>query len=60
MAKYREAPCENYVCKGECKKGFKDASQAGRCQTCAKYRPRKGYKSVGNLKRNKEKARYIE
>lgn len=60
MAKFREAPCEFYVCKGECSKGFKDASQTGRCQTCEKYRGRKGYKSPGKEKRAKEKARYIE
>ena len=60
MAKYREAPCEYYICKGKCKKGYKDASQAGRCQTCAKYRGRKGFKCIGNKKRNAEKQRYVE
>lgn len=61
MAKFREAPCEYYICHGEvCQKGFKDAIQNGRCQTCKKYRPRKGYKSVGNAKRNAEKNRYVE
>lgn len=60
MAKYREAPCENYVCVGDCKKGHKDAKQNGRCQTCSDYRARKGYKSIGNAKRKAEKNRYIE
>lgn len=60
MANYKEAPCQYYICKGECSKGFKDASQKGRCQTCKKYRPRKGYVSTGNAKRRQEKNRYIE
>lgn len=60
MAKYREAPCAYYVCKGECMKGRKNAEQTGRCQTCSKYRPRKGYKSVGNAKYKKLKNSYID
>lgn len=60
MAKFREAPCEFYICKGECKKGINDAAQRGRCQTCAKYRPRKGFKSVGKQKRNASLNKYIE
>ena len=59
MAHFREAPCIHYVCKGECKKG-RDAEQNGICQTCSKYRPRKGYKSVGNEKRKKERYKYYE
>lgn len=40
MATFRETPCESYICKGECKRGKKDAEHLGRCQTCSKYRPR--------------------
>ena len=57
--KDRLAPCVYYVCKGECKKGRK-AEQNGICQNCSKYRPRKGFKNVGKIKRQKEKERYYE
>ena len=60
MAKYREAPCERFVCHGECSKGHKDAAQNGICQTCKDYLPRKGYKSIGDAKRRKEKNKYYE
>lgn len=59
MAKLREAPCQYYVCKGECKKG-RDAEQNGICQTCAKYYPRKGFKSGSRRKRQQEKEKYVE
>ncbi len=61
MAKFREAPCEHYIKHGECSKGRK-AEQRGICQTCDKYCPRRGYKAVGNKKRNqlREKARRYE
>jgi len=59
MAKFREAPCEFYICHGECKKN-RDADYNKLCQTCNGYRPRPGYKSIGNAKRHKEKTKYIE
>ena len=47
MAKDRLAPCESYVSKGECAKGVTDgADMRGKCRTCGKYRPRKGFKAV--------------
>lgn len=39
MAKYREEPCESYICIHECKLG-RDAEHDGYCQKCGKYRPR--------------------
>lgn len=60
MARYREAPCTYYECKGVCAKGFADAEHKGRCQTCKKYLARKGYKPFGNRKRNEERRKYHE
>lgn len=58
MAKDRLAPCEYYVCAGECKRG-RDASQHGYCQKCAKYKPRKGSKKiVRELKHKYKKEKY--
>ena len=34
--KDRLAPCQYYICKGECTKGF-EAEQKGICQHCNKY-----------------------
>lgn len=59
MSKDRLAPCQFYICKGECKKG-RNAEQNGICQTCQKYRGRKGYKDIGKVKRNKERYKYYE
>ena len=56
--KVRLAPCQYYICKGECSKGRK-AEQKGICQTCDKYRARKGFKTKVNKKRE-EKYKYYE
>ena len=58
MAKDRLAPCEYYICKGQCSKG-KEAEQKGLCQHCDKYRPRKGWKNT-NDKRRKERYKYYD
>ena len=52
MAKFRETPCMYYICLGECKKGKRDATHKGRCQTCDKYVPRAKVRRV-NQKRLK-------
>lgn len=57
MAKDRLAPCQFYICKGECSKG-KNAEQNKTCKTCSKYRPRKGFKVVN--KKREEKYKYYE
>ena len=62
MAKDRLAVCEYYICKGECKKN-RDAEQNGYCQTCNKYKPRKGSKRIvrelkNKYKKEKEKNKY--
>lgn len=44
------APCMFYIRHGECSKQ-RDANHAGICQTCAKYQPRKGYKTPVNKKK---------
>ena len=47
MAKDRLAPCEFYQSRGTCSKGVTDgADMRGKCRTCNKYRPRKGFKPV--------------
>lgn len=51
------APCQYYICKGECQKGF-EAEQKGICQHCKKYRARKGFKVSD--KRYKEKNKYYD
>lgn len=43
-----------YVCKGECKKGRRDAELGGICKTCSKYKPRA---RVRVLNKKKEKLR---
>ena len=55
--KDRLAPCIYYIYKGECTKG-RSAEQSGICQTCKKYRPRKGFKVI--YKRRKEKDKWYE
>ena len=55
--KDRLTPCIYYICKGECTKG-RNAEQSGICQTCKKYRPRKGFKVID--KRRKEKDKWYE
>lgn len=57
MAKYREQPCESYICKGQCKKGKRDAEHNGRCQICSKYRPRAKVHSINKKKAYNEKER---
>ena len=52
--KDRLAPCIYYICKGECTKG-RNAEQNGICQTCKKYRPRKGFKVVDKRKKERDK-----
>ena len=50
MAKDRLAPCMFYIRHGECTKG-RVAEHKSTCQTCNKYRPRKGYKAPVNKKK---------
>lgn len=57
--KDRNSPCVYYECKGKCSKG-RVAEQNGICQKCSKYKPRKGFKDVGRIKRKKEKEKYYE
>ena len=52
--KDRLAPCIYYICKGECTKG-RNAKQKKLCQTCDKYKARKGFKVVNKKKENKYK-----
>lgn len=47
--KDRLAPCQYYICKGECTKGF-EAEQKGICQHCNKYLARKGFKTYDKRK----------
>lgn len=54
MSKERLAPCIYYVCKGKCDKG-RNAEQKKLCQTCDKYKARKGFKVVNKKKENKYK-----
>lgn len=56
MAKDRVIPCMYYVCKGECKKGRRDAEINGICKTCSKYKPRA---RVRVLNKKKEKLRKL-
>lgn len=50
MAKYREAPCQFYICMHDCKKG-KDAEHNGTCQHCREYLARKGFQYTVNKKK---------
>ena len=52
--KDRLAPCIYYICKGKCDKG-RNAEQKKLCQTCDKYKARKGFKVVNKKKENKYK-----
>lgn len=47
--KDRVAPCQHYICKGECTKGY-EAEQKGICQHCDKYLARKGFKTYNKRK----------
>lgn len=57
MSKERLAPCIYYICKGKCEKE-RNAEQKKLCQTCDKYKARKGFKVVD--KRRKEKDKWYE
>ena len=52
--KDRLEPCLYYICKGECTKGG-SAAQRGICQTCKKYRPRKGIKVIDKRRKERDK-----
>ena len=54
MSRDRLAPCEYYICKGECSKG-RNAEQNGYCQKCNKYKSRKGSKDIVRELRHKYK-----
>lgn len=56
MAKFRETPCEYYICKGECEKG-RDAEYKGYCQKCDKYKPRAREKHKNRKRDYNEKQR---
>ena len=60
MAKFRENPCIYYVCEGTCSKGRANASHKGRCQTCEKYRGRKGLRHINKKKAKLDKIRRSE
>lgn len=51
MAKFREQPCKNYICNGECQKG-REANYKGYCQHCDLYVPRANIKTE-NMKKEK-------
>lgn len=57
MAKFREIPCEFYVCLHNCSKGRKDAEHKGICQTCSKYRPRAKVRLLNQKKVKLDKIR---
>lgn len=57
MAKDRLAPCESYISKDNCAKGVTGgADMKGKCKTCKKYRPRKGFKAVDKKRESREKS----
>ena len=49
MAKYRETPCEFYICLGPCAKG-RNAEHNGYCQKCGLYKPRAKVRHVNKKK----------
>lgn len=59
MAKYRETPCEFYVCINLCKKDRK-AEHNGYCQKCELYKPRCKERHLNKKKEKLEKIRKIE
>jgi len=60
MAKYREVPCINYICHGQCKLKKKDAVQSGRCQICSKYQPRAKVHLINRKKQYNQTARKMD
>lgn len=60
MARYREIPCEFYVCIHNCSKGRKDAEHNGICQKCKFYRPRAKMRILNKKKQSLDKIRRNE
>lgn len=59
MAKYREDPCEFYICINQCSKGRK-AVHEKYCQKCELYVPRCKQKHENRKKKELEKVRKKE
>lgn len=59
MAKFRETPCEFYICLHQCKKS-KDAEHNKLCQHCDKYRPRAKVRHINKKKQYNDKQRSKE
>lgn len=51
MARFREQPCKNYICDGECQIG-RVSDYKGYCQHCSQYIPRANVKTE-NMKKSK-------
>ena len=60
MAKFREEPCEYYVCENHpCKKN-RDATHGKYCQKCGAYKPRAKVRHLNRKKQELEKIRRKE
>lgn len=59
MARYRETPCNFYICFGQCIKK-RDAEHKGYCQRCDKYKPRARVKHRNKKKDEIEKQKRKE